>query len=191
MPTVTCKHHEIITVEGELERGECRHCHQVKMYDKHSPTPTVTITKLGRIDGQIVMPDCKTLPLSPEENKELIAAINAENGKKETVREKKTNKDKSRINQPDQYFEDHKAEILKDYNALTTIKFLSLWHLSSIRWKRIKLKWGIGGKQDYPPKGTKLDTMPLFPAFNEKWNEAVQCEWLRTYVELEKLEGVK
>ena len=194
MPTVTCKHHEIITIEGELERGECRYCHQVKMYDKHGPKPTVTITKLGRNNGQIVLPDCQTLSLTPEENEELIAAINSENNKKEPASPQEKKKGGPRIQQPGQYFDDHKAEVLKDYNKLTTVKFLSLWHLSSMRWKKIKLRWGLGGKHAYPLKAkfiphTVNTLLPQFPEFNEDWDVPVKAKWLETYVELKKLEG--
>jgi len=77
MGVITCKHKEKIEDAGDgFERGVCSICHQVRMYNTKNLKENPMITKLGRINGDVVLPGKgNTLSLAPQEAEELTSAM--------------------------------------------------------------------------------------------------------------------
>ena len=46
-----------------------------------------------------------------------------------------------------EYFEQHKEEIIEDYNTMTLIAFYDRWHISTVKWIELKKLWGVEGKR--------------------------------------------
>lgn len=88
------------------------------------------------------------------------------------------------------YYETNKEALLADYHSMLLRDFRLKWHLSTSYWGKLKLKWNVKGK--HPRKSgnpmasvmVPVNALPPLPPFSDKWTEAVQVEWLRTYREL-------
>jgi len=44
------------------------------------------------------------------------------------------------------YFEEHKEDIIRDYDALTITSFLTKWHMATLTWAELKKLWNVEGK---------------------------------------------
>ncbi|MDP2735070.1 MAG: hypothetical protein Q8P12_02580 [bacterium] len=90
METSICSHDEIVedlaVVGGELHAGVCSICGQVRRFE--GPYDDDVITKLGRIDGKIVMPLAgqKLVGLTPEETRIVRAGFDTQQETKEEVK---------------------------------------------------------------------------------------------------------
>lgn len=76
MPTTNCRHNEKIISLGEgVQEGDCTLCGQVRHYNNRDLKAKPRITKLGRLNGAVVLPGVNdVLELSAEEVAELETA---------------------------------------------------------------------------------------------------------------------
>jgi len=71
----TCQHKEQEEVIGGVEIGTCITCHQVIQYERSGRWRIAVVTRLGRIDGKVVLPNPKArLLLSKEDRQDLKVA---------------------------------------------------------------------------------------------------------------------
>ena len=212
METTTCSHKESIgsMVDG-IETGECSVCHQARRYDRRETKAIVEVTKLGRIDGKIVIPGPKEkLFLSSEENDELMDA------KKDDKKESNPgpidpvpNEQSSGI----KWYRDHKKEMIEDLLAMGYDAFLEKWKVKRQIVSHLKsdelYKRSVGAEKPRakkpkshnhkgPPsleavvgalKEKGINHLPAFPEFNEQWSDYVKTNWFETYQALKGLEG--
>lgn len=75
MEVATCQHKEQIEVIGGVEIGTCSICHQEIKYEGSGVWRIAIVTRLGRIDGRVVLPKPKNrLLLSKEDKHDLKVA---------------------------------------------------------------------------------------------------------------------
>ena len=116
----------------------------------------------------------------------------------------------------DEFYEEHKEEIIEGYHSsLTIIEFFRMWHISATRWGQLKKQWQIapkGQRNRYTANTHQKSTaqesetpiqiperevwpsqivLPKFPAFDNSWSFIIQEKWLETYLELRKLEKAR
>jgi len=208
---VKCHHREKVestpTLPG-IEIGTCSICGQTIQYDHNGLKTKVSVTRLGRIDGKIVIPKHGLqLLLSAEDKGDLEAVLSAAAAELAPApaaaaelaptsappRPKKRGKLK-------EYFEQNKEAIINDYYLRPQRELFSKWGLSSSTWMKLKAKWKVAPKgpvnrftgaplKTSKPSSEKVTTgsngaLPPFPPFNEKWIPQVKIEWFKTYKEL-------
>lgn len=208
MEAVSCLHRERVDSTPALpgiEIGICSKCGQTIQYD-HNAVPTkVSVTKLGRKDGNIVIPKPGLrLLLSAEDKKDLetvLSAATAEPAPAPPPRRRQ--KRKSR----EEYFEQNREVIIYDYYLMPLLDFFKKWGLCSHTWKRLKAQWEVAPKgpvnkytratkkseheREPKPEPKPGKALPSFPPFNEDWTPQVKIEWFRTYKELSLASGEK
>ena len=76
METIECVHKERISRgENHTETGVCQRCGQTVVYDRTTQKGIAVLTKLGRIDGKLVLPKpAFTLNLSGKDQADLTVA---------------------------------------------------------------------------------------------------------------------
>lgn len=75
MEVATCQHKERVDATEGVEIGTCVTCHQVTLYGPGLMRRVSVVTKLGRIDGRVVLPNPRArLLLSKEDKRDLRAA---------------------------------------------------------------------------------------------------------------------
>jgi len=189
----TCTHKETIRhIDYGIDEGTCRLCGQVRHYDSKSPGSPAVIKVLGRINGKIVAPNALD-KLDPSVQAQLdeatvLAAKVTEVSVKEKVKRPRLPKKRRR---QQEYFEQHKEAILKDYFGMLLKDFYREWQISTNTWIKLKKLWGVTPKRQprkappAPPVPPSPQTdgllLPSFPAFKDSWGEAVQIEWFKTY----------
>ncbi|MDP2729144.1 MAG: hypothetical protein Q8O55_01520 [Dehalococcoidales bacterium] len=94
------------------------------------------------------------------------------------------------------YYAENKEAIIRDYQTLTVRKFLTKWHIQTLRWAKLMKEWNVPGKfkrpreklikPGVPVKGEK-DQLPAFPAFREEWDSQTKVGWFDAFVRLKEL----
>lgn len=199
MISISCTHHSKITMGNGFEQGECIYCHQVTIYKKGvTGEGKAKITRLGRINGNIVIPDNgMALDLSEADAKDL-GAVDVEDKETEqrtldpTPRSKPRKEKETRIHYDERV--KNKEAMIQDYYSLTLMKFLKKWQLSTNTWQKLKLKWGVKSKKkalENVNMTANTDPPGVFehdlPPFNEAWGDAVKVKWLEVWLELRRL----
>ena len=207
MEAVKCHHREQVEYTPALpgiEVGTCSKCGQVIQYD-HNAVPTkVSVTRLGRLDGNIVLPKHGLkLLLSAEDKGDLKAALSA-SAAEPAPPPSQSRRIKRKMR--NEYFEQNKEAIIHDYYLMKLIDVFDKWGLSSNVWKRLKELWQVTPKGPVnrftrqsairtrqPAKGAtgSNGALPSFPPFNEEWSPQVKIEWFKTYKELRLASGEK
>jgi len=126
MEVTTCSHQEKISsmVDG-IETGECSICHQVRRYDRREPKAIVEITRLGRIEGKLVIPNPKEkYHLSAEETAELLEA--RKDGKPISKPATPTSPE-SPVGTGREWYQAHKKEMIEDLLTMDIDAFYKKW----------------------------------------------------------------
>lgn len=209
MEAVKCQHWEQVTstpVTPGIELGTCSKCGQIIQYDHNKMMTTETVTKLGRLDGNIVLPKAGLRLLLSAVDREALDAVSGAAAGEPAPEPRKGEKREAR----EQYWEQHKEAIIEDYYIMNLLALFRKWGLASNGWKELKEKWTVaskghvnrytGGKKRPEPSqetrpaaepGKALPPLPSFPQFNEEWTPAVKIEWFKTYKELRLDSGEK
>ena len=72
------------------------------------------------------------------------------------------------------FYEQHRDEILADFNSLDRLQFLEKWKASSSTWSGLKRRW-INGETKHK------EFRPLLPLWNEDWAGDIKVAWLNAY----------
>lgn len=227
METIECIHKEKITTSHGVDIGVCSECGQEVRYPVDKLQEKPTIYKLGRIGGRLVLPNPGyNLNLSPQDQEDL-AAVKFERERLKSERERDKSPSATKVSKGDQvtgevpprpkkrhqlskYYEDNKEALLHDYQNLTLREFFAKWHLSTVYWGKLKVRWEVQAKQAKlkkakaqlehrgPPspvqtaaalKKTRIDQLPPLPAFNDQWNDKVKIAWFSAYSQFLMLEA--
>ncbi len=168
METILCEHVETVEkVPGtDLQVAQCSLCGQTRKF-KDSDEYSLVITKLGRIDGKIVMPKAgQKLELSPEESRlvregwELLGALSAPKGPvrggrapaaeeqaevpTEVVAEEEAQVKAQRMGRPRKY-DRNRQEILVDYGLMTVTDLIRKHDIPKGSFYGLKNRWEAQG----------------------------------------------
>jgi len=204
MEAVKCRHQEEVTSTPSapgIEIGFCSKCGQTIQYNHKGMSTTVTVTKLGRIDGNVVLPrPGYRLLLSDVDINDLktassSAAPSAEGPAfEEEVAPPAPVPRKLKREEHREYWEQNRHDIIEDYYKMTQLVFFEKWGLSSNGWMKLRKEWEVAPKglvnrytrfkkpDEAKPKSSQA--LPEFPKFNEGWTPAVKIEWFRSYKEI-------
>lgn len=172
MATATCPHKEALVIASGCEVGTCKVCGQVRRYDTQKRGSPVEVTRLGKINGAIVLPRAKdVLKLPDGEMAELKRALTEQSTgviqpmPAVTKMPKGDNwlvprRPKKRF-KLQHYFEENKTAIIADYHRLNLREFLTRWHISPGHWKNLKHTWDMGGKR--PKVTNQVITRDIIP----------------------------
>lgn len=211
MEAVKCLHREKVESTPALpgvEIGTCSKCGQTIQYNHNGMKTKVTVTRLGRLDGKIVIPKHGLqLLLSAEDKNDLktvLSASKAEPAPAPVPRKKRKTRN--------EYFEQNKEAIIEDYYLMKRLEFFDKWGLSTTVWMKLQKRWKVAPKgpvhrftgapikkskpssestEKSAPKVTigSNGALPSFPSFNEEWTPQVKIEWFKTYKELRLASG--
>ena len=179
METVVCKHEEgIVSGPDGMELGTCRHCDQEIQYNTRDLKAKPILTKLGRIDGKVVLPNPvlstsllseadrldlkearKFIPKATEESSAEVSPSEADRATEQSTAGVPPRPRKKK--QLRAYFEKHKEAILADYYAMGRLDFFKRWGISAATWAELHREWGVtlkgqGGRR----KGTTKRLAP-------------------------------
>lgn len=89
----------------------------------------------------------------------------------------KTNQEKAK------FYEEHKADILKDTLADGQSAVTKKWGIPSATISLLIKRWTgqKDGAANAAAAAPASDPLPPLPPFNDKWGEAVQCQWFETF----------
>lgn len=206
METIVCVHIEHMKGgENHTEIGECQICHQVVSYDRLNLKAKPTVTKLGRIDGKVVLPKPSfNLELSGKDRADLtVARLQAASSLHPLAEEKPTasipprpgaDNPKARL----KWYHDNKKAMITDLINLGNEAFLKKWGLSPRMVSHLKAdKYYKKLAQKTPPApaaepkarkaGAKAERpkqypqLPELPPWNDNWPPEFQLLWLRIY----------
>lgn len=195
MESVKCLHRENIESTPALpgiEIGACSKCGQTIQYDHNGMKTKVTVTRLGRLNGNIVLPKHGLqLLLSDVDRNDLKTVLSASKAEPEPAPVPRKHKRERR----EEYWEQNRFAITEDYYVMTLVELYKKWGLSSNLWKRLRIKWEVAPKgpvnrytsvtkKTVKARPKSRQALPEFPTFNEGWPPAVKVEWIRTYKEL-------
>lgn len=160
METITCEHTETVEeVPGtKLQVAVCSLCGQTrKITISGEGTRSEVISKIGRIDGRIVMPPVgHSLDLSPEESRLVRAGWDS---LREPVADRRTSQSGSPKRAPvklspesRELCESHKEEMIADYDNMTYAEFLRKWGISAQVWVVLRDEWHIPLRKKKEPE---------------------------------------
>lgn len=185
MEPAQCVHSEIIkNAPDGISVGTCSRCGQIVQYSlENKDMPTVT--KLGRINGQLVLPAPKLKLLLDERDKtdlDLAKVVIGElPGSLQEAIQSVPPKPKSRKRKA-AYWEQAREALLNDYRTMKLREFLKKWHLATSSWQKLKKLWGVEGKirvptiGDYRRKGQKPGTALYDPEMLKLPSEYKEAE---------------
>jgi hypothetical protein len=193
METIKCKHREQIKSAGHYtEIGTCSICGQQTKYpvDKLKEIPTVI--KLGRIDGELVLPNHHyKLDLNHQDRSDLATAEKEARGKEKetTAQPPKSTSTKESL----QFYRGNKAQMIQDLISYGKDSFLQLWKvkpqiISHLKSDKLYKKLLDQMKTPSPPspelQKALVDRLPALPPWSENWAPEVQVRWLDIYEKL-------
>lgn len=186
MEVIECIHREHIRSIGHgVEIGTCSKCGQQvqRNVDKLRDHPTVT--KLGRIDGRLVLPNHNfKLLLGPQDKADLADATAA------VAKLRVAPPGKEEAQAGPKWYRDNKRQMIKDLLAMGKDAFLERWkvkpqlisHLKADKlYKKLAQAPGAKAPKPKPPSGDKL---PQLPPWSNDWSPEVQVRWLAVYEKL-------
>lgn len=193
MSIAECQHAENIKATDGIEVGTCGTCGQVTEYDSGHKT----VTKLGRLNSGIVIPQAEKLRLNAGDKADLKTARVAQYDAGHQLGE---NKPQTKT----QWYREHKTEMIADLLALDKAAFLKKWPVkyqlvSHLKSDDLYKKAQEKTKEEPPlvpqfrPARDPL-TSPMvsfFPPFDSSWVAEVQVKWLEVFLELSRLERNK
>jgi len=199
METVECSHEERVeTGRHGIQIGTCKYCGQVVQYDGDGKKAAVT--KLGRLDGKIIIPNPRhTLQLDVAD----LAAINEISceslgvGKKEKGDNPPTGL---------QFYRKNKSEMIRDLLVMSKEAFLEKWKVSAQTISHLKSdklykehvtaptqtrKAPRGYLRKQPAAAAARPLLPPLPPWSDTWPAEVQIKWLEIWKELHDEENKK
>ena len=209
METIECIHIEHMkTGENHTEIGICQNCGQTVIYDRLNLKSKPTLTKLGRIDGKIVLPkDGFNLDLNGKDQADLtLARMEAASAKHPLAAEEATEDIPPRpAGDPvaqREWYKKYKKRLIDELVGLGEKVFREkypiprqlLSHLKTDKYYK-KLAAETPPAPAAEPKAAKTkpgrpkeaaSALPQLPAWNDNWAPEVQLLWLRIYEKLVK-----
>lgn len=109
------------------------------------------------------------------------------NGQPVILKKGRINMSKGSQHERHRYLEEHKDEILADYENSGQEKMLEKWHISLSGWLNIRERW-LGQEEERPKTkaADKVSGAPVFPAFDNAWPREVKIAWFFCYLVLNK-----
>ena len=88
-----------------------------------------------------------------------------------------------------QFYEEHKDEIVADYQAGGFRRLTGVWGISPSSWFALRKRWNVE-LQKVPRAAlapASKNGYPELPAFSDKWTESVQVKWLEVWAAARKV----
>lgn len=201
METIECHHNENVRELGHgIELGECSICHQLVQYDRaHVKVPN-TVTRLGHIEGKLVLPDpAYKLLLPPQDQADLATVPQKAPGGEITPRDAGW----SKLNRREKaaHYRLHQKEIQHDVEELGEKAARKKWGIGSTTWSGMKKRGFLGAKASAaakasatrrpyhrkvppPPVGLPSGDLPPLPPWQDGWPGETQVKWLEIWEKL-------
>jgi len=208
METIECIHIEHMkTGENHTEIGICQNCGQTVIYDRLNLKSKPTLTKLGRIDGKIVLPrDGFNLDLNGKDQADLtLARMEAASAKHPLAAEEATEDIPPRPTDDPvaqrEWYKKYKRQLIEDLlklgDKVFREKYLAprqlLSHLKTDKYyKKLAEKTppeaGKRGRKAQPFASLAslsiASDLPPLPAWSEEWTDEIKLAWLEIYARL-------
>lgn len=206
METIECVHLEHMSIgENHTEVGVCQKCGQTIVYDRSTSKGKATLTKLGRVDGKIVLPKpVFNLYLSGKDRADLtIARMEVASSKHPLVAKEPDGEIPPRPGKDDpkaqrEWYNKHKKRLIEELLGLGEVGFREkypiprqlLSHLKSDKhYKKLAEKTppapaaGPKAAKAKPgrPKANKGGVRPQLPEWSNTWPPETQVAWLKIF----------
>jgi len=205
METVECVHREHMTTgENHTELGVCSKCGQTVVYDRSTAKGKATLTKLGRVDGKVVLPKpAFDLDLSGKDRADLtLTHMQAANSKHPPAAEEAAGNIPPRPRgDPEaqrEWYKKYKKRLIDEFLSLGVEAFLEKYPIPHQLISHLKgdkyYKKLVEGNPPVPaarakatkakpgrPKAGKSGVRPQFPEWSNTWPPETQVAWLTIF----------